>query len=456
MMIRMARRALACLMVSLSLFVAPLRAHNGENAGPLQAPPAEVYAPSRMPDRVVLTWAGDPSESAAVTWRTSTEVTTGVAEIARSDGGPQFAGQARRVEAQTAPFTSDLSSCHYHSVHFENLTPRTLYVYRVGDGTNWSEWFQFRTASDRPSPFLFVYFGDAQNDVKSMWSRVVREAHAEAPRAAFMLHAGDLINSAQRDEEWGEWFYAGGWLNGTIPVVATPGNHEYYTVKKPDDTRERHLSDHWRAQFTLPGNGPTGLEETVYWFDYQGARIISLNSNERQEEQVSWLSDVLEKNDNTWTIVTFHHPIFSTARDRDNPALREAWKPVFDHYRVDLVLTGHDHCYGRSSLVGVENVGTGAAVRSPESGTVYVVSVSGPKMYRLDAVPKTLLERVAEGIQLYQVITIDGSTLHYQARTATGELYDAFALKKRPGRPNELIDRVPGTPTRRLPPDQDD
>ena len=49
---------------------------------------------------------------------------------------------------------------------------------------NWSEWVHARTASDKPEPFSFIYFGDAQNDVKSLWSRVIRGAYSDAPKAA--------------------------------------------------------------------------------------------------------------------------------------------------------------------------------------------------------------------------------------------------------------------------------
>jgi 3',5'-cyclic AMP phosphodiesterase CpdA len=412
-------------------------------------PARETYAPTRLPDRIVLTWAGDPARSQAVTWRTSTDVDQAFAEIAVSEGGPHFREHARRLEAATEPFQSDLSICHVHSVCFKNLEPDTTYIYRVGDGTNWSEWFQFRTACAGAAPFSFVYFGDAQNEVKSMWSRVIRQAHLDAPKAAFMLHAGDLIDRATSDKEWGEWFSAGGWLNGMIPVVPTPGNHEYYSMERPDGSRERRLSPHWRNQFTLPENGPEGLEETVYYVDYQGTRIISLNSNERQESQVEWLTGVLENNPSTWTVIAFHHPIYSMAKDRDNPRLRELWKPVFDRFKVDLVLTGHDHTYGRTGLVGDENVASGTATRSRESGTVYVVSVSGPKQYKLDPVIDTLLRRTAEQTQLYQVISIDGSTLRYETRMATGELYDAFLLRKRAGQSNQLTEQVPDTPERR-------
>ena len=34
--------------------------------------------------------------------------------------------------------------------------------------------------------------------------------------------------------------------------------------------------------------------------------------------------------------------IFSGS-DRDNKELRELWKPILDEYKVDLVLSGHDH-----------------------------------------------------------------------------------------------------------------
>ena len=29
------------------------------------------------------------------------------------------------------------------------------------------------------------------------------------------------------DAQWGEWHQGPDWVNGTIPVIATPGNHEY-------------------------------------------------------------------------------------------------------------------------------------------------------------------------------------------------------------------------------------
>jgi 3',5'-cyclic AMP phosphodiesterase CpdA len=492
---------------------------------------ALAHAPSPLPDRVVLTWAGDPATTQAVTWRTDPSVRRALAQLALAvDDGRAM--RPTEHPAQTTELASDLGHAHYHSVQLRNLQPDTLYAYRVGDGVNWSEWFHFRTARREPAPFTFVYFGDAQNELKTHWSRVFREAFREAPRAAFTLHAGDLVNRADRDAEWGEWFGAPGWVNGTIPVFATPGNHEYIRVNAgPDSQRlwtirdgqdllveviiqtegesvapsgyqiraeagsisahlrldedrrfvsvddaftaltgytlaqlagtrpnqaplrdrravpgESRLTAHWREQFAFPTHGPAGLEETVYFIDYQGARLISLNSMEKQEEQAAWLRKVLTNNPQRWTIITFHHPIFSPARDRDNPRLRDLWKPVFDEFRVDLVLTGHDHTYARSgdvsAAVGTANVPAGyQQVYDPAIGTVYVVSVSGPKMYGLG--DSHWAVRFAEDTQLYQIITVDPRELRFEARTATNQLYDQFTLRKREGLPNLLIEALP-------------
>ncbi|MFN7843750.1 MAG: fibronectin type III domain-containing protein, partial [Pirellula sp.] len=239
------------------------------------ADPAEVHKPSLIPDRVVLTWKSDPRTTQAATWRTSTAVKESVGQIQLADHGPLKEQNAVTVKAATEYLKSNLSEAHYHSVEFTDLKPNTKYVYRVGDGANWSEWFQFTTAPSKPEPFSFVYFGDAQNDVRSQWSRVIRQSYTEAPNAKFMIHAGDLINVAESDAEWGDWFKAGSFLHATINCVPVPGNHEQATL----EDKTKRLSHHWRPQFTLPEMGPPGLEETCFTFEYLNTRFICLNSN---------------------------------------------------------------------------------------------------------------------------------------------------------------------------------
>jgi hypothetical protein len=389
-----------------------------------------------IPDRIILTWQEDPTTSQAVTWRTDATVNKAFGEIALADASPSFIDSAQEVLATTVPLETENGLDHYHSVNFTQLQPNTMYAYRVGSENNWSEWFQFKTASVDPEPFSFIYFGDAQKNILSLWSRTIRSAFADAPKARFLIHAGDLVNTADSDTEWGEWFQAGGWINGMIPSIPTPGNHEY----TKSITGGRKLTNHWQPQFTLPKIDIPGLEESTYFLDFQGVRIISLNSNEKVEEQGIWMDKVLANNANLWTVITFHHPIFSSSKGRDNEELRENWKPIFDKYKVDLVLQGHDHTYarGRNLPFGVNN-------KDQENGTVYVVSVSGPKMYHLT--DNRWMDRAGENTQLYQIITITNGKLLYEARTVTGELYDSFELSKQP----KFLDKIPeGVPERKF------
>lgn len=393
-----------------------------------------------VPDRVVLNLTTAPQTSMAVNWRTAAAVTDSIGQVAEAEDGPDFKRQIRSVSGVSHVHATTRVTARYHSVVFDELEPDTKYIYRIGDGKHWSEWNHFVTAAIDPAPFSFIYYGDTQNDVRSMCARVMREAYAKCPAARFTLHAGDLVNTCNSDTQWGAWFEAAGWINRTVPVLAVVGNHEYSRTEK--DT-PRTITSHWNAIFELPRNGPQQMDEQVYYVDYQGVRIVALNSNEHRAEQADWLEAVLDDNPCRWTIVLMHHPVYSSFRRRNNSTVRDLWQPLFDKYKVDLVLQGHDHTYQRSGFMQHEPALTnGADAAQSSSGTVYVVSVAGPKMYDLEAQP--FMQETAERTQLFQVITVDADRLIFNAYTAQAAPLDAFTIRKRSGAPNELIERNVG------------
>ncbi len=422
-----------------------------------------------VPDRILVSWNSDPATSFAVTWR-SKAGPTAVAEIAKATKGPEFLQHIERTKGQTSPLQTNLGVVHMHAATFDQLEPDTLYAYRVGSKRTqplakgfassqhadsvdyaWSEWFQVRTAKSydkKVAPARFVYVGDAQNDVKSLWSRLIRESYRDAPRMTFMLHAGDLINQGNNDQEWGEWFHSGDFIFATVPQIAVPGNHEYdrdpFHPNFATKPKDRYLARRWAQRFEFPKNGPQGTTENVFYVDVQGIRIIGLDSPSNDIElQAKWLEGVLKNNPNRWTIVCHHHPVYSTSRGRDNPELRKHWQPLYEKYGVDLVLQGHDHSYGRSAPLAAHthdhehahadetNVATGLRVVDP-NGPVYVVSVSGPKMYPLKEYPKDSdpFEKHIANTQLYQVIDIDHNSLTYSAKTPIGSTVDHFHIVK--------------------------
>lgn len=425
---------------------------------------SDLYIPTVFPDRINLTVTEDPSSSMAVTWRTDISMDTGVAEIVVASADPRMMKNAIQIPARTETLFSkdgtykelnwDGVVVNYHSVLFKNLEPGTLYNYRVGGEGKWSEWFQFKTAGKAGKKLTFLYFGDVQSGIRSMWSKVIRQAYADAPDAGVMLYAGDIVNRGNRDVEWGELFGAGSFIFATIPSIFSPGNHDYGR-----GSAALQLSSYWRPQFTLPDNGPKGLKETCYFTDIQGVRFISLDSyvaedmvqdmppyddtatvrsesDEYIRRQRVWLDSVLSHNPNRWTILVFHHPIFSPKSSRDNKRMREAFKPLIDKYKVDLVLQGHDHSYAR----GMRKIPM--KKKAAKSGTMYVVSVAGPKFYGQGEERKPWISKSILHKQLYQVITIDDDSLKFRTYNSNGELADAFDLIKRKGQINKLVNKM--------------
>ena len=391
-------------------------------AGPEQACATSPCQHSAMPERIILNLTVAPATSQAVTWRTRCPVDHPQAQIAPASGMADFDQDARSVDAQSETVTIGKGhAVGHHAVVFEGLAPDTMYAYRVGADGAWSEWNHFQTASREPESFSFIYFGDPQEEIRSKCSRVFRAAYKKAPDADFWHFVGDLVDNGDRDGEWGELFDAMGWISRVTPMIMLPGNHEYPNRRKIK-AENYHLFSLWRPHFTLPENGPAGLEETVYFIDYQGTRLVMLNGNERLDDQARWLDRVLTDNPHAWTIVAIHQPMYSTGKYRNSQKRQNLFVPIFDKYQVDLVLQGHDHTYSRSARL---KNGTKDA-----SGTVYVVSVSGPKSYSVNPRYQGLMESSGTGRQLFQVIHVTADRLTYESYDAAGIRCDAFTLEK--------------------------
>ena len=408
----------------------------------------EWASPTKFPDHVVLSATEDPSTSIAINWRTEADNKVGFVELALAGPGPYFKKNSKKYKAERTVVDSqkaynDGFKASYFEVKIDQLIPNKIYAYRVGNFHFKSEWHHFKTANNQPIPISFLYVGDAQNYILELWSRVIRNAYKTAPDADFFIHAGDLVDKGHEDIDWNEWFAAGSFIHSEIPAIAVPGNHEYRYLDGSVYSQDEVLSVQWNAQFGFPKNGPRGLEKTCYYIDYPDIKIIALNSNVAIKRKSKWRREILKSNDKKWIVVTYHHPLFSASTGRDNPEIRSLWQPIFEEYNIDLALQGHDHSYARGAIyekpVVVKNENHGGNIIGP----VYVVSVSGGKMYSVnksgwDEYGATQAKN-GERIQLFQHISIDGDRLTYRSFTATGELFDRFELLKENGK-NLYID----------------
>ena len=388
---------------------------------------ATEHPSTPYPDHIQLTWQGDPASSVTVQWRTRGESTDASLWLSRKSDllGDDKAASAQIIRAQqvhldTPQIVND-PSITLHRARLEQLTPATEYVYAVSsaDGEHWSDLRSFRTAAaSGEEPYSFVYLGDPQNGL-DRWGELIRQSDYRYPDTRFYLIAGDLIDKGTQRDNWDQFFAQSSPVFDSRPVLPAIGNH---------DSHGGHPTLYLQ-QFALPDNGSNTLEPgRTYHVTYQDLLVVVMDSNYDlidPQTQTEWLDRVLEESEARWKTVIYHHPLYASHPERDNAPLRHAWLPIFDRHGVDIAFQGHDHAYMRTHpLRGGEQVKDG------EHGTIYLVAVSGTKMYE-----QSLPEFAAFGTtetRTFQVIDIDPErgALLYRAIDEAGTVIDEFSLSK--------------------------
>jgi acid phosphatase type 7 len=377
------------------------------------------------PERICLTITQNPHHTQAVSWRTAIQIKSAKAQISTITDFINQKSPCKTINTNSkAVKISEGKVVYHHSVVFDGLLPDTWYTYRVGDHLHWSEWNRFKTASNNSNAFEFLYFGDIQNKIRPLCSQVLIAAAQTVPEARFWLFAGDLVNDGSDDNEWYSFFNALGWMAKSYPLALVAGNHEYPHPRQIK-TGERKITKLWQPHFNLPQNGPKGLEQTCYHFEYQGVFFLVLNGNEKLEEQARWMERILRTNKLSWIIVAIHQPIYSTSKKRNVTIYQNLFAPIFDRFGVDLVLQGHDHAYSRTfPLKNHEKTKPG------EKGTIYLMSITGPKSYPIDSRYAHLFAASTVDKQLFQSVRVEPKKIEVKAFDLSGKIFDTFELHK--------------------------
>lgn len=439
----------------LALALASCIGHALAEPSPLPHSPGAPYAASGLADRIVLTPGANPAREMAVTFRTDPRQSASELQLVLALDGPQLEPRAITLQGNSQALDTENGPALFHQVRLHDLQPDSVYAYRVKGAEGWSEWLQFRTAAQGFKPFTFIYLGDTQNDILALASRTIRQALQSTANPALVVHAGDLVSQRDdlvHDDQWGEWNQAGGFHYAGVPQLPASGNHEYLDALNPDGSESRTLGPHWQRQFALPQNGAPGAERTTYAVDYQDVRFIVLDGTSAldlgtQDSQTQWLEQQLKASKARWKVVVTHQPMYTCARPEDTEPLKSSWVPLFEKYRVDLVLQGHDHCYSRLSNAAGRDAAKRA--RAKVQGPVYMVSVAGSKMYAVNDRAGKQPDRGAEATQLYQTVDVQASSLAVRSYTASGTLYDAFDLRRDAQGRKHLVEPVKVLPKER-------
>ena len=219
------------------------------------------YVQHPAPTAMTIKFLSDANVKATVSWWPqgnagavqSTEVSPRLAEELQYYGDHH----AKQYLPEMTPWQ--------YRCRIENLTPDTIYEYRVelADGASYAK--HFRTAPAANRPVRFVCYADCETEPASNGAAVTWDNFAQdqdtnpsatsrkylvdqtvgyasnictmvARKPDFFVIAGDLVETGSKQTHWDEfWRHNAGALNdpaGSVPILAALGNHEYASYAK--------------------------------------------------------------------------------------------------------------------------------------------------------------------------------------------------------------------------------
>lgn len=413
------------------------------------------YLQNPAPDAMTLVWFSEDNNPGQLFYKkqnsTSTDTVNSLPVLAKSlsystwEEDTYFSG--------TAP-----SPPYQHHLRLTGLEASTKYYYTIHQGESTFS-ASFKTAPHPHQTIRFIVFADGETEPESTgkyakWpdpitgedrSYLFDQTTGYANNLEIILErqpnfvaiAGDLVESGGEQRDWDEF-----WrhltlpknppgLASQIPILAAPGNHEYYggpnTGRYSQPASEKAIN-RFCSYFEFPNNGSPIPEQEGRYFrlDYGPITLIVLdvvnnspNGSEKDpnffllgendpggghapafgpgSRQYSWFENQLQESQSksAFTFVILHHLPYSVGphgwpagegngfNNQSGVPVRSL-TPLFMRYGVDAVFAGHDEMWERSEVTGIEikpdghrrdhsihfyDVGIGGdGLRGPEAG----------------------------------------------------------------------------------------
>ena len=397
-----------------------------ETEGPTNIPTHITTARGEKDNAIGFSWYSDSAASANVIPLES------VVQIAKKSDmvGNEFPA-AKSTTYSGVPVAASTGK-YSNQVSVTGLDFSTEYVYRVGNGTsnNWSDVGSFKTGGGAGSAFSFLYASDAQVTNPSeaaIWKNTLDKALAKNPDAAFMVHTGDQVDTANSETEFNAFFTPQASLLN-MPLMPLTGNHD--------------RANNFGWHFNVPQNGAAGIQKlgnANYWYMYGDALFLVLDQASNITTQINWMRDVIAANPSKWIIASFHETVYSVYGR--GPTNRDALNAAFAELNVDLVLQGHDHSWMRSHIMK-DGVATAANVvdgycANPDGTVILNIGGAGAKQYTMGSggsngnASSPWVASCRNGEPMYAVIGVTADTLTINAYLADSTVaFDTFAIKK--------------------------
>jgi predicted MPP superfamily phosphohydrolase len=216
----------------------------------------------------------------------------------------------------------------------------------------------------------------------------------------FVLMLGDNLYGSQKVQDFVAKFERpyGPLLEAGVRFYATLGNHDQPTNRS-------------YPSFNMAG-------ERYYTFARSQARFFILDTNLMDGAQLTWIDEALERADEPWKIVYFHHPIYSDGdRHGSNVEMRVLLEPLLVRHGVTVVFSGHEHIYERTT---------------PQKGITYFIEGSSGQLRKGGITPSTLTAASFADDRTFMLVEITGDQLFFETISRTGRSVDSGVIQRTP------------------------
>ncbi len=132
------------------------------------------------------------------------------------------------------------------------------------------------------------------------------------------------------------------------------------------------------------------MQGRYYTFRRGSVQFFALDTNHNADwnAQLPWLERELSRSDADWKVVFGHYPIYTSGLYGTNQNFINILTPLFQKYRVQLYINGHDHNYERTQ---------------PIDGTTYLICGAGSQIRPVFRSPWTAYSAAKLSFAAYDV-----------------------------------------------------
>ncbi len=235
------------------------------------------------------------------------------------------------------------------------------------------------------TPVSLVLFGDTRTNHDA--HQLVADSIAAAG-PAMVLHTGDLMSSGADIAQWQEFFDIERELMANAFFYPIFGNHEAFG------------QDYFDTFFHTESNFDNERNWSTIWGDFGFLGMEIYTTDWSDAEALAWLDQELSKlrENALWVIVAFHEPMYTFSNHGPWLKGRDHVLPLLEQHQVDLVISGHNHCYEHFLVNGIHHIvsgGGGAPLYGfdagpPEEQALLVTSHKDFHFVRVDMQPEQI------------------------------------------------------------------